>query len=134
MHFGLFEPVAGFEPTKCIFCDRFPIEPKKPSRSKIIYKSIDATVFWTDLNHHTPSHTENKDKPKKMLFRLDRFELPHQVETTTNVNTKKLYSFHGQIQTIENQILPCRSQRKSHGNKTVTISIQFQLPNKLEFA
>ena len=41
---------------------------QNPSRSKIIYKAIDAKAFWTDLNHHTSSSAESKNNPKKMLF------------------------------------------------------------------
>ena len=41
---------------------------KNPSHSKIIYKAIDATAFWTDLNYHTTPLVETKVNPKKMLF------------------------------------------------------------------
>ena len=43
---------------------------KKPSHSKIIYKAIDATVFWTDLNYHTTPPAENKVNLKKMQFQF----------------------------------------------------------------
>ena len=34
---------------------------KNPSHSKIIYKAIDATVFWTDLNQQKPSSGRKGD-------------------------------------------------------------------------
>ena len=43
---------------------------KKPSRSKFIYKAIDAKAFWTDLNYHTTPPAENKVNPKKMHFQF----------------------------------------------------------------
>ena len=41
---------------------------ENPPRSKFIYKAIDATAFWTDLNYHTTPLVETKVNPKKMLF------------------------------------------------------------------
>ena len=46
---------------------RFPKPFKKTSHSKFIYKSIDATAFWTDLNCCTTPPAESKDNTKKML-------------------------------------------------------------------
>ena len=46
----------------------FPKPFKNPSRSKFIYKAIDAPAFWTDLNYHTTPLVETKVNPKKMLF------------------------------------------------------------------
>ena len=41
---------------------------KNTLSSKIIYKAIDATAFWTDLNYHTTPLVETMVNPKKMLF------------------------------------------------------------------
>ena len=83
MHFGHFGSVGRFEAAKCIFdidspqkqirgqirtATHFPKPFKNPSRSKFIYKAIDAKAFWTDLNYHTTPLVETKVNPKKMLF------------------------------------------------------------------
>ena len=84
---------------------------------------------------------------------LDRFELPHYstcrkqgvvekdvfsawidsnhrigLKPLQTVNTKLRFSFHGQIRTIENQIMTYRRQRKSHGNKPWQILFDFNSP------
>ena len=41
---------------------------KNTLSSKIIYKAIDATAFWTDLNYHTTPLVETMVNPKMMLF------------------------------------------------------------------
>ena len=149
MHFGLFGSVDRFEPTKCIFCYRFPTEPK----------------LWTDSNRHTPSESFQKTFPFKKYLQshrcngiLDRFEPPHifpcrkqgqsekdaistwidsnhhiSLKPLQTVKTKKRFSFKGQIRTIENQIMTCWRQRKAfciHSQMLISQAFGFFLLQK----
>ena len=131
MHFGHFGSVDRFEPAKCIFWYRFPTEAKlwtDSNRHTVCGEFPKAYQFKIYL------------QSRRCNGILDRFELPHYsicqkqcqskndgfsvwidlnhhigMKVLQTVYTKKLIPFIGQIRTIENQILTCWRQRKSHG-------------------
>ena len=131
MHFGNFGSVDRFEPAKCIFWYRFPTAPKlwiDSNRHTVCGEFPKAYQFKIYL------------QSRRCNCILDRFELPHYsicqkqcqskkdgfsvwidlnhhigMKVLQTVYTKKLIPFIGQIRTIENQILTCWRQRKSHG-------------------
>ena len=128
MHFGHFGSVDRFEPAKCIFCYRFPTAPKlwidsnRHTVCEEFQKTFQFNIYLQshrcngilDRSHSVPFQKQGESEKDAFSVWID---LNHHINSKVlqTVNTKKLFSFIGQIRTIENQILTCWSQRKSHG-------------------
>ena len=131
MHFGVFRSVAGFEPAKCIFWYRFPTEAKpctdsnRHTLSEAFRKSSPFKIYLQshrckgvldrfELPHYSACRKQGESKKDAFSVWID---LNHHIgmKVLQTVYTKKLIPFIGQIRTIENQILSCWRQRKSHG-------------------